>query len=44
MLQLEEELLKIGTFYISKHEFVYDSDNKESNNAIDRGEMALHLI
>ena len=29
ILEIEEELLKIGSFYISKHEFVLDSDIKE---------------
>lgn len=41
MLQIEEELLKIGTYYINHHEFAYQSDVKEPNNPIDRGEMAL---
>ena len=26
MLEIEEELIKIGTYYIQKHEFVSESD------------------
>ena len=44
LLEIEEDLLKIGTFFINKHEFVFDSDLKEPHNAIDRGEVTLHLI
>lgn len=29
MLEIEEELLKIGSYYINKHEFIIDSELKE---------------
>lgn len=44
IIDLEEELLKIGTYYINQHEYVYDTDQQEPVNAIDRGELALHLM
>lgn len=44
MLELEEELLKIGTYYINKHEFIIDSELKEPQSAIDRPELAYHLM
>jgi hypothetical protein len=44
MLEIEEELLKIGSYYIQQNEFVIDTDVKEPQGAVDRGEMALQLI
>lgn len=36
MLELEEELVKIGTYFIQKHEFVNESDKSQPQSAIDR--------
>ena len=44
MLSIEEELIKVGTYYVNQNEFLIDPDLKEPLNAIDRGEMTLHLI
>ena len=44
VLEIEEELVKIGSFYIAKHEFILDSEIKEPSSAIDRAEMASNLI
>ena len=44
MLEIEEELLKAGTYYINQHEFVSNNETKEPSNAIDRSEMTMQLI
>ena len=44
MLALEEELIKIGTFYLNEHEFINDSAQIEPLSAIDRGEMTHDLL
>jgi hypothetical protein len=44
MLEIEEELVKIGSFFIEKHEFVFNTELKEPSNAIDRSEMVLALM
>ena len=35
MMDLEKELIKIGSFYISKHEQIIDAEVKEPIAAID---------
>ena len=44
MLALDEELIKIGSYFINQHEFVFDSESKMPQSALDRGEIALDLI
>jgi hypothetical protein len=44
MLEIEEELIKTGTFFINKAEFAVDSDLRDPASAIDRGDVALNII
>ncbi len=44
MVDLEKELLKIGSFYVSKHEQIIDAEVKEPIAAIDRGELVNDLL
>jgi hypothetical protein len=44
MMEIEEELLKIGSYYINKHEFVGDSDQFEPYNPLDRAEIVMNLM
>ena len=44
MLEIEEELIKIGTFYINRAEQMVDSDLQKAGSAIDRGDVTLDLI
>jgi hypothetical protein len=44
MLEIEEELIKVGTYYINQAEYLGDIDTREPASAIDRGEVALDLI
>ena len=44
MLEIEEELIKVGTYYINQAEFLGDIDTREPASAIDRGEVSLDLI
>ena len=44
MLEIEEELIKTGTYYINQAEFLGDTDAREPASAIDRGEVALDLF
>jgi hypothetical protein len=45
MLELEEELIKIGTHFINRSEQqMIDMDIEAAQSAIDRGDVALQLI
>lgn len=44
MLELEEELIKVGTFYINRAEQMVDGDLQKAASAIDRGDVALDLV
>ena len=44
MLEIEEELIKVGTYYINQAESRVDLDIKEPASSIDRGDVAYHLI
>jgi sialic acid synthase SpsE len=45
MLQLEEEMMKIGSFYLNKAEMLQHSSAAEQpSTMLDRGEVALHLL
>ena len=44
MVEIEEELIKVGTYYINQAECRADLDIKEPASAIDRGDVAYHLI
>jgi hypothetical protein len=44
MLVIDEELIKVGSYYIRQHEFVLDSETKNPQSALDRGEIALQLL
>jgi hypothetical protein len=44
MLEIEEELIKVGSYYINQAESRTDLDLKEPASAIDRGDVAYHLV
>jgi len=44
MLEIEEELVKTGTYFIQQAETLSDSDLKEPVSAIDRGDVTLDLL
>lgn len=44
MMDLEKELIKIGSFYISKHEQIIDAEVKEPIAAIDWGELVNEIL
>jgi len=45
MLQLEEEMMKIGSYYLNKAEMLHHSSASEQpSTMLDRGEVALHLL
>ena len=45
MLQLEEEMLKIGSYFINKVEIeLYKNSTDSPLSMIDRGEVALNLF
>ena len=44
MLEIEEELIKIGTYFINQAEYQSDPDSREPSSAIDRGEVTLDLF
>ena len=44
LVSLEEELIKVGTFYIQKQEYLIDVEVKEPVFSIDRGAVWLELL
>lgn len=44
IIDMEDELIKVGTFYIKKQEFVMDSELKEPEPSIDRSEVCMNLL
>ncbi len=44
MMEVEEELLKIGSYFINKHECIGDSDQFEAYNPLDRAEIVMNLM
>jgi|LauGreDrversion4_2_1035121.scaffolds.fasta_scaffold476948_2 hypothetical protein len=44
MLEIEEELIKVGTYYINQAEYLGDTDSRGPASAIDRGEVTLDLM
>lgn len=44
IVSLEEELIKIGTFYIRKQEYLIDVEVKEPMASIDRGAVSAELL
>lgn len=44
MKDLEEEMLKIGSYYISKHEFLLNTENEKPYPVIDRLTMLEDLL
>lgn len=44
MLEIEEEMIKVGTYYINQAEFLEDTDSKAPASAIDRLEVTMHLM
>jgi hypothetical protein len=44
IVSVEEELIKIGTFYIQKQEYLIDAEIKEPYSAIDRGALCADLL
>jgi len=44
IVSLEEELIKIGTFYIRKQEYLIDVEVREPMSSIDRGAVSSELL
>ena len=44
MKDLEEEMLKIGSYYISKHEFLVNTENEKPYPLIDRLTLMEDLL
>jgi hypothetical protein len=44
MVSLEDELIKIGTFYIRKQEYLIDVEIKEPMSSIDRGAICAQIL
>ena len=44
MAEVEKELVKIGTYFIRKQEFILDVEIKEPHAAVDRGAVAMDLL
>lgn len=44
MVSLEEEMIKVGTFYIQKQEYLIDVEVKEPMASIDRGAVCTDLL
>jgi hypothetical protein len=44
MVSLENELIKIGTFYIRKQEYLIDVEIKEPMSSIDRGAISAQVL
>jgi len=44
LVDLEKELLKIGSFFIKSHEQVIDAELKEPAMAVDRSEICMDLL
>ncbi len=44
MLEIEEELIKVGSYYINETEHTVDQDIREPASAIDRGDVSCHLM
>ena len=44
IVSLEEELIKIGTFYIRKQEYLIDVEIKDPTSSIDRGAVCAELL